>query len=272
MTKTPKHPSKDSYVSFFHRHVIPIYISLESQAYSHQYIISSFVLSVYDEWFLVTAGHCVDDVHNAVKNGYKITHCRLIDCMGAGARHMHPIPYDFKEDTAFKLCYDPKYDYGILLLEPNTVNLLKANGVVPLTEQMWESQPESPESFKMVGIPDELSKSDKNQALVTSIVHNITELPERPECFEETDAPTFFGEVKLMPPMTTIIGMSGGPIFSFETQENGQLKYWLHAVQSRWVPSKGVIAACLMKPLGDFIKEVMDGKHQDLLENDKGYI
>lgn len=269
MRKTPEHPPNDAYVSFFSRHVVPIYISLQGHRESKQYLISSFVMSVYDEWFLITAGHCIEDVENALNHGYIIERCRLIDCMGAGAKHIHPIPYDFNKDTACKLCYDPKYDYGVLILNANTISLLKANGVVPLTEQMWESQPDNSEYFKMVGIPCELSDADEKYAHVTTIVHSVRELSERPQCFEKTDAPTFYGKIELIEPMTTIVGMSGGPIFSFQTNEDGELKYWLHAVQSRWVPSERVIAACLMKPLGTFIKEFMEGKHQGLIENEE---
>lgn len=57
--------------------------------------------------------------------------------------------------------------------------------------------------------------------------------------------------------MENIVGMSGGPLLSFKGIESGELKYWLCAVQSRWIKGKRLIAACLMKPFASLVKNSM---------------
>lgn len=229
-------------------------------------MVTSFVMSVYDQWFLMTAGHCIADIEENMRNGYEIERCRLIDCMGTGAQHREPIPFDYGEATATKICYDPKYDYGVIFLNDHYRRLLAANGVKPLTEEVWEQQPERVDFYALIGVPNELSETTAHAAHVTTTLHRVIALPEKPECFEETDAPTFFGEIVISEPMTDISGMSGGPIFSFRKEKDGTMRYWLHAIQSRWIPSRRLIAACLAHPLGMFLKEFMDGKHQHLVD------
>ena len=268
MDKQQSTLKNDKMVEFFHRHVVPIYFNFKKDTEHKCFIVTSFVISVYGQWFLVTAGHCIEDIENLIASGYDLIKCRLIDTMGTGATHRMPIPFDYATSSATKMCYDPKYDYGLIFLEDNYLDLLRSNGVVPMTEQVWEKQPEDPEFFALIGVPDELSDSNEDIAYVTSTFHIVKELQERPTNFEPTDAPTFFGKISLAEPMTTIIGMSGGPILSFKTAKTGELKYWLHAVQSRWIKSEKIVAACLMKPLGNFLKEFMDGKHQNKIEQE----
>lgn len=268
MRKTQTHLSNNKMIEFFHRHVVPIYFNMQCGADKRCFIVTSFVMSVYDQWFLVTAGHCIEDIEKLNAAGYEIVRCRLIDSIGSGASHRLPIPFDYAESRATKMCYDSNYDYGLIFLEDYYIELLRSNGVIPIKEDAWEKQPQDPEYFALIGVPDELSNTSEDVVLVTSTFHIVKELAERPPYFKPTDAPTFFGKIYLDEPMTTIIGMSGGPIFSFKTNESGQLKYWLHAVQSRWVKPEKVVAACLMRPLGIFLKEFIEGKHQNKINKE----
>lgn len=260
--------NNDEMVRFFHRHVIPIHLLFRKGSEEKACLITTFVMSIYDQWFLVTAGHCIEDIEENLINGYEIARCRLIDFMGSGARHAEPIPFDYQESSASKLCYDPKYDYGILYLNENQVRLLKANGIQALNEEVWEKQPDSVDFYMLLGVVNELSDVTPNSAHITSTLHKVIELPDRPADFGETEAPTFWGRIHLKDPVTDIAGMSGGPIFSIHRKENGDLRYWLHAIQSRWLPSQKLIAACLARPVGIFLKEVMEGKHQHLLNDE----
>jgi hypothetical protein len=67
----------------------------------------------------------------------------------------------------------------------------------------------------------------------------------------------FYGEVIMPQGLTDIDGMSGGPIFSFKRNDLGELKYWLYAVQSSWIKNKSLIAACLMTPFAQMVRDVI---------------
>jgi len=255
----------DALVQFFHRHVVPIYFSFKKGSERSACVVTSFVMSIYDQWFLVTAGHCIEEIEENLSKGYEIERCRLIDFMGFDAPHTEPIPFDYSESAATKLCYDPTYDYGLLFLDEHYVRLLRANGVQALTEEVWEQQPDTADFYMLLGVVGQLSEATPTAASVTSTLLKVIELPERPDAFVETTAPTLWGEVLVREPVTDIMGMSGGPVFSFRRTEDGKLRYWLHAVQSRWIPSRRLIAACLSRPLGTFLKEVMDGEHEHLV-------
>ena len=43
-------------------------------------------------------------------------------------------------------------------------------------------------------------------------------------------------------------------MFAFHEEPKGQLRYWLVALQSRWLPQSHFIAACPMTLLGHFIE------------------
>lgn len=268
MQKNPVPFANNPMVQFFHRHVVPIHLSFKKGSEREACIITSFVMSIYEQWFLITAGHCIEDIEENLTKGYEIERCRLIDFMGSGAQHKEPIPFDYRESAATKLCYDPTYDYGILFLNEQYVRLLKANGIQALTEEVWEKQPAQVDYYMLLGVVGKLSEATPNSALITSSIHKVTGLQNRPNDFAETSAPTFWGKVHLNDPVTDIAGMSGGPVFSIQRNENGELRYWLHAIQSRWLPSQQLIAACLARPIGIFLKEVMDGKHQYLLSDE----
>ena len=96
MRKRPTYPPNDKLVEFFHRHVVPVYFDMKRGADHRRFIITTFVMSIYEQWFLVTAGHCIENIEKLTEAGYKITRCWLIDSMGTGAAHRHPIPFENK--------------------------------------------------------------------------------------------------------------------------------------------------------------------------------
>lgn len=263
-------PGDDTLVSFFLQHVVPIYFSFKKGDRRSCCLVTSFVMSVHNQWFLMTAGHCIKDIEQNLRAGYAIERCRLIDSVGIGARHSSPIPFDYLAANPISLCYDETYDYGIIFVDELTKQLLKANGVVALTEEVWEKQPSHVDQYLLLGIPAELSEADADYARVTSTLHHIIELPQRPEGFKDTDAPTFWGEIQLRGeiPMTDIEGMSGGPVFAVMRGNDGRVRYWVHAIQSRWIKSKRQIAACLIRPLGVFLKGFMERQYHQMADQE----
>lgn len=266
---TPEEGVFPEIVAEFNRHTVPIFIEIQRDGETQRAVFSAFVMSVRGQWLLMTAGHCIDTIENAKKAGFRILRCLLFDSTGLDAKHLDPIPFDWESAVPTKLCYCDTYDYGIVFLSDLYVRLLEANGISPLTEDVWDKQPSDPAFYCLLGIPYESFRLEHEIAHFKSALIPVNRLSERPPGFAPTDAPTFWGQLPHSDAIENIEGMSGGPVLSFATVD-GRLRYWLHAMQSRWLRSTRQIAACEMRPLGVFLTEVMDGMHEHLLpESDK---
>lgn len=134
---------------------------------------------------------------------------------------------------------------------------------MPLDEELWDKQPYKPDYYFLLGIPNQLIKFDEDYINLYSTLHAIEPLEKKPPCFAAVSAPTFFGKIKLNNKMTSIKGMSGGPLFSLKKTSDNQLLYWLHGVQSRWVESEQYIAACLMTPFVRYIRQELIKYHKE---------
>lgn len=255
---------KNDMVRFFQRHVVAIYLHFERAGQHSAALMSAFVVSVRGQWLLFTAGHCIADVEENLRNGWTIPRSRLIDTLGSDARFSFPVPFDYLEASPTAMCIDEKNDYGVLFVRDNVQRLLQANGVVPLTEEVWEKQPTAPDGFFMTGIVGELSAALIDQARVTAVVLGVDEVKERPACFAATDAFRWYGRAQMPKEgLTSLVGMSGGPIFSFKVDEDGVMRYWLHAiqsVQSARFPHDPHIAANLTLPAAGFLAQVIEGR------------
>ena len=130
----------DELVGFFQRHIVPIFFTLQREQDTQNFTVTTFVLSVADHWFLITAGHCVSAIETLIKDhGYEVTRCLLIDSMGLGAMHPEPIPFAYKEAYPIFLSDECAFDYGIIAISPHYRRLLQANKVQPLNEEVWKS-------------------------------------------------------------------------------------------------------------------------------------
>jgi len=135
-------------------------------------------------------------------------------------------------------------------------DLLEANGVKALSEKSWEAPPQIVEGYKLLGVPEQLNDAmDANWRTVVTTLHIVDAFEGVPDAFEPSDAPLFYGKISMAEPLTNIAGMSGGPIFSY-TIIDGQIRYWLFAMQSTWNKSDRTIKAVLMQPFGAWLSEV----------------
>jgi hypothetical protein len=249
-------PPPKEIAEYFNQHCAPLYFHFNKGEENHHYVISTFVISIDDEWFLVTAGHCLGEIENIKSAGYSLAKVRLIDYGGLNAKHFDPIPFDY-ENSSIEHLGDDNYDYGIIYISKYYRRLLESNNIIALNEEVWEKQPSEPDSYYLLGVPDQLTEVAKGEISIRAVLLQVTKCDSVPDEFEKTDAPTFYGEIYVDEDLTSIKGMSGGPLFSFEITESGQYKYWLCAVQSRWLPRKRLIAACLMKPFASLVRDSM---------------
>ena len=131
------------------------------------------------------------------------------------------------------------------------------NDVQPLNEEVWKLQPSTVDFYALLGIPSELVKVNSDSIEIVSTLFTIEHLTEKPDGFSETEIPLFYGRISLDADLSSILGVSGGPVFAFRQTEDGELRYWLIALQSRWLPDTHYIAACPTKLLGHFLEDAL---------------
>jgi hypothetical protein len=251
-------PTDDELVSFFQRHVVPVVFTFQKEQASKSFLVTAFVLSVSDRWFLITAGHCIRDIEERIDYyGHENTHSQLIDSLGLGSTHPEPIPFVYRDSHPAQLSDDYAFDYGVMALSPYYRQLLQANNVQPLNEEVWKKQPSEVDFYMLLGIPAELVKVHSTSVELTPTLHPVEPVDQMPKGFTKVDAPLFYGRIVLDEDISSIKGMSGGPVFAFHKGDKGDLRYWLIALQSRWLPKSHFIAACPTRLLGHLLEDVL---------------
>jgi hypothetical protein len=245
----------NDFIAFFHRHLVPIVFEFRKGNNKLPFVITAFVLSVQEQWFLVTAGHCLERVDEYKESGYLIQKCYLMDSMGVGAMHFEPLIFTYDLAKPQYVPDNREMDYGIIPLSPYYQELLKVNNITPLNEEVWRIQPSNPESFALIGVPDEFIQRDNDTVGIVTAINWIEEC-EKPEHLPNTELPLFYGKIKLHPNQRSVRGMSGGPIFAFELIK-GQYKYWLKALQSSWLEQSEVVIGCPTTFLGNVIDKMI---------------
>lgn len=249
------HKTDNDFLAFFHRHLIPMVFEFKKNDTARPYVITTFILSVQNHWFLVTAGHCLQRVDELRKEGYAIQKCYLMDSMGVGAKHFEPIIFAYDHAKPQYVPDSREMDYGIIPLSTYYQELLSTNNISPLNEDVWRIQPNRPETFALIGVPDEFIQQDNNNVGIITTLNWIEEC-EKPDHLPNTELPLFYGKITLHSNQRSISGMSGGPIFAFE-KVNGQYKYWLKALQSSWLNQSEIIIGCPTTFLGNVLDKMI---------------
>jgi hypothetical protein len=241
-------------LGFLLKHLVPILFVFEEDGQQRAFVVTAFVLSVGDQWFLVTAGHCIGEVNDYISSlGWKLKRCCLLDSCHLGVGSFDGVPFIYDDaDWVRTDKQDIGLDYGILVLPPYYRSLLEKNGIQALSEEAWSSPPNDPDCYFLLGIPKELVEVDLDAecAKIVPVLYGVERLHKQPEGFKETQVPRFYGRIRLDEAMTSIKGVSGGPIFAFQQDEQARLRYWLVALQSRWLNQSYRIAACPTRILG----------------------
>jgi hypothetical protein len=257
------------FLAFFHRHLVPMVFVFKKDDITAPYVVTTFVLSVQELWFLVTAGHCLQEVDKRKKEGYLIQKCYLMDSLGEGAKHFEPIIFTYDLAKPQYMPDSREMDYGIIPLSTYYQGLLSTNNVTPLNEEVWRKQSINPEVFALIGTPDEFVQRDNDTVGVSTLLNWIDEC-EKPDHFPNTELPLFYGKVKLHSNQRSVLGMSGGPIFAFE-QVNGNYRYWLKALQSSWREQSEIVIGCPTTFLGNVIDKMIS-ENEKKANNDSGIL
>ncbi len=196
---------------------------------------SCFIMAFGDMWFLVTAGHVVEDLNKLIAHPFvKVVDTFLVDSLGLQAAYDNNIPFDY-EDSARYYEYHDGLDFALICLGPNHRRLLQANGVEPVGVENWIRQDISRcKGFVLLGIPAELVKQEdraKPGIVIGSVMLSLKRLETLPEGSEVTEYERFIGDLMNRPDLKSLGGVSGGPIVGFY-DEDGDTRYWVIAVQS----------------------------------------
>jgi hypothetical protein len=101
------------------------------------FFFSGFAISIRRTWYWATAGHVLHEIESEVRDRKAdVLELYLVDCFGLGVRSKEPIPFDY--GGSYKFFRDEEdngLDFGIIELRPHYRRLLRANGVVAISNK-----------------------------------------------------------------------------------------------------------------------------------------
>lgn len=265
--------TKQSFLTIFMKHVVCLSlldvkkeIEEDDPSFERQpghILFSSFVVSVQNIWFLITAGHVLKDIEKRIKLGRRIVKTRIIDSF-QNSKNTMSMPFDF--DDAIKI---PIYksedgiDYGAIMLKAFYVRSLLAGGTRAFNEKEYEDIPDKADKYFLLGFPTQAMEVKQTYSEIggnVSIdigcpliqIHPVDDPPAELQKKEKR----FYAKVPIIEgnrsakdgKLTDIEGMSGGPIIAVKKIDSEIIRYWIIAVQSGWLKSENILAACYMEP------------------------
>jgi len=262
-------------VRFFCRHLVSLSgwcqtvnsdgtLSEQDQFFSF----SGFIISIRGVWNFVTAGHILKPLEERIRNQeVKVKEFLLVDRFGPDTVSQYAIPFDYT--NAPKLFMDNEeagLDFGLIILRQNYCDLLKANGIVPVLEENWKTIPnELADNYVMLGFPKQLIQTitvsdngiKRMAGSVAPAAVGIKRLNEIPDGVATTKFPRFIGKLADSGyVLEDITGMSGGPIIGFNEEWN---RYWIVAIQSRWLGESRITFGCLISVFANLVDEWLAG-------------
>lgn len=215
---------------------------------------SAFVFRVGEDWHMATAGHNIEGLKDAVRNGslHSLT-WQLADSFAGGA-HRGTLPLDLKLDDWVSAYdeYEPAgIDLAIASIHRFHTLALAKNGVVPLDmgADFIRLSGRPCDQLLIVGVPSERSSLDGGRAEQGLYAIPAAGLP------DDAVIPILKGpyarhygvvpeEALASVDVTSIVGMSGGPVFGlWFSDDKMQFDYGAIGIQSGWDKGSRQIAA-----------------------------
>jgi len=232
-------------------------------------MVTGFVIAIDGVWIWVTAGHICESIKE-LSSKRRIERLRFCDAWGGQFKNdtTFPFPYSL-DDLVYIHDQENGVDYGVQILGHQPAALLNAAGIMPIEQECWTNTPTDINTFALIGFPtstmsvevvDNKRMTLKGSAFAAPIEFLKTVPTEliKPYC-------RFYGrlvdlDAEGLPNgacLADIDGMSGGPIFGLKSI-NGEIKYWLIAIQSGWFPERRIVTACLIANLTMLLKDVLE--------------
>src|SRR5262249_21704652 len=262
----------EPFLRFMCRHLVALFGTYHflsdgvAQGDERAFCYSGCVIESPAGWCYTTAGHVLrEQVYGYVERGLvRINRFGLADYFGAAPVVRNPLPFDL--DGAEKWYVDDQVlglDFALVALRDFYMASLDANGVEPITRRNWAGTDRMEfDHFAMIGFPSEFidpgardgDRGPQVGCYVAQVLVWIDRIDQVPDGMRPPPATWFMGRVSVPFSMK---GMSGGPIFGFRRNPEGQWAYHTIAIQSWWDPQHRVVFGC---PIPTF----MDHVEQDL--------
>lgn len=252
---------------FFGRHLVALcvtYRDKESADTSLRYTAYSCTLLQIDEYyFLLTAGHILGDLNQALKSDtIEVLQAVLRDNPNSGSVHDMPIPFDLK-NALMAFIDEDGLDFGVIILHPYYVRLLDANGMVAISEENWARQHTVRfDAHFMLGFPEELTSTHVNtidEGSITPTMFPVERLDEPPGDLPPKPYSRFVGKLPANFSLASVVGMSGGPILGFNLTP--PMRYWVVALQSTWLRDRRLVFGCPLPLLAPLLTEALRNAH-----------
>jgi hypothetical protein len=248
---------KGKAIAFFQQHLTPLYFTFQKDGHKSNGLITAFPLEVHGHWFLITAGHVLKEIEDFVKSGGEVVKCRLIDTLASDAPDKKlSLPFDYEAEVTAHFDYNKGLDFGVLPIRSIQREAMERNHVTPFNEEMWQEPEGRADYYMLLGAPSELAELDDYVAKFGSLIYQVLPLDEKPEAFPEVEGSMFYGVLRESDVVSSIKGMSGGPILALRWVD-GHLRYWLHAIQSAWLPNTREIRACQVWAFAEILSDVV---------------
>lgn len=248
-------------LEFLCRHLVALYVTCQVDNEDPQvHTYSGTVICIRGLYFFLTAGHALKGLDEAIKSGrMRVLKAFLVDVFGSERVTDEPIPFDFINGLrAYIDDEEEGLDFGIIGLHPHYVRLLGKNGIKVISEENWINQHTVKfDGYAMLGLPDEFNRSNMDNAYgeFSPTLIPVKRL-EQPPPDHVKRCPRFVGQLHPNLEITSIRGMSGGPIIGFSS--GPPARYWVVAIQSSWLPQDKITFGCPLRVLGELIAIGMD--------------
>lgn len=239
---------------YFVKHLVALIFNLKREDFRDVYVVTAFILEIKGQWFFITAAHCIEEIKKFTDYGGIIESTRIIDFFHSNANDDHPIPFPecYSQAILFNEI-DEEIDLAIISVPNNVRALLIRNKIQAFSEKAWKEIPENFDALWLFGIPSELINKNDQKISMKPIGLHVYPSNVKPSGFIERKCPRIYGVVDLPDNVSSIRGMSGGPVLAFFDH-----KYWIFAVQSSWYENSRLIEAIPIKIFCEVISKHLD--------------
>ncbi|MGO7971538.1 hypothetical protein ACC705_11080 [Rhizobium ruizarguesonis] len=253
--------------TFFARHFVAISVNSrmkDDQGPDRFFAASGLLIRIGDIFGILTAGHVVEYLDEAVNHPDIISlGCQLLDTFGETKLSDHGVPYDLRSSPRLPF-HDDKLglDFGVLFLEEHQIRLIAKRNIVPLTYEASQNEPADLDVFFLLGLPAELTSERVSPSGNATVGMTMLRLKKAEPEEQTTLFPRFIATIDSRTDLQSLEGMSGGPIFGFNTQRPN--KYWIVAIQSSWKKSERKIFGCPVAHIYDILNHLHDEAAKEL--------
>jgi hypothetical protein len=213
---------------------------------------SGFLTTIDGRWFVVTAGHVLQEWRNYVRSGW-VRSLYLCDAWSDANGRGRPLPLPIEVNKWHVLGDADTLDLGAIEVGPLLAASLAAGRIETVPQAALETPPPLTEFdfFALLGTPREFIKpfgSDAAPPASYDLARGVIEVEKVDRCegFSSTPHDRFYGRLVSQADGTKSVkelgGVSGGPILGCK-RAGGLLLVTPIAVQSGWVKEKKTVVA-----------------------------